>query len=88
METSNVPVIGLNGTPRERGRIYGETAKPLINELVKNWHTDLGNLGLNSITTKSLNADEYLSKLLSRTPFYGGTPCESDLEAFKFKVNF
>ncbi len=69
MKTSNMPVIELFGSPLERGRIYGEVARELINEIVESWREDLGKFGQNSTTTKSLNADEYLTQFLSQTQY-------------------
>lgn len=69
MKTSDMPVIELSGTPRERGRCYGEAAKALITEVAKRWHADLGNYGRNSLTAQSEDPDTYLDGFLSETQY-------------------
>ena len=71
MKTADIPVIELNGTPRERGRIYGETAKFLIANVVEAWRADLGSFGKNSATenTNAIDPDSYLSEFFSQTHF-------------------
>ena len=69
MKTSNILVIELTGTPRERGRIYGESAKPQITEIVEQWRHDLGNYGQNSATAKPIDTDAYLNAFLTETNY-------------------
>lgn len=69
MKTVDMPIIELNGTARERGRHYGELAKPLIAEVVAHWRSDLGNFGQNSLTADPVDADEYLKAFLSETHY-------------------
>lgn len=69
MKTSDMPVIELNGTPRERGRIYGESAKSLIAEIVQQWRSDLGNFLSNSTGAQVIDSDDYLKEFLSKN-FY------------------
>ena len=73
MKTADIPVIELNGTPRERGRIYGETAKHLIANVVEAWRADLGSFGQNSATenanTNTIDPDVYLSEFFLQTHF-------------------
>lgn len=69
MKTADIPVIELSGTPRERGRTYGETAKPLIAEVVESWRADLGNFGKNSTSTKPIDLNSYLNQFLSQTSY-------------------
>ena len=69
MKTADIPVIELSGTPRERGRIYGEAAKPMIAGVVEAWRTDLGNFGSNSSGTGLMDPDSYLDQFLSQTDY-------------------
>lgn len=69
MKTTDIPVIELSGTPRERGRIHGETAKPLIASLVESWRDDLGNFNLGNSGVKNSHPDTYLDQFLSQTNY-------------------
>ena len=69
MNTNDLLVIELSGTPRERGRIYGEAAKPLIANIVEGWRMDLGNYGRNSETAESIGPDDYLREFFSETDY-------------------
>lgn len=71
MKTSNIPIIELSGTPRERGRIHGETAKTLISATIECWQTDLGNFGQSGETTNKPDPDVYLKKFFSQTDYLG-----------------
>jgi hypothetical protein len=57
-----IPVLDLEGTPRERGRIHGETLRPQIQELVSIWKDDLSR-------QRRIDPDEYLGKFLEETNF-------------------
>lgn len=63
METlSDVQVLVLEGSPRERGRIHGEALKSKILEHLGEWKDDLGkDIGM--------SPDEYLAQLLAETNF-------------------
>jgi len=69
MKTADIPLIELSGTPRERGRIYGETAKALIARVVEAWRQDLGNYKVGSISVANSDPDSYLDQFLSQTNY-------------------
>lgn len=69
MNTADMPVIELNGTPRERGRHYGETAKALIADIVEHWRAHLGTFGKNSLTAEPVSADQYLAAFYEQTDY-------------------
>ena len=69
MKTDDMPIIELSGTARERGHIYGETAKTLIAEVVESWRMDLGNYCKNSKTAKTINPDIYLNEFFTKTDY-------------------
>jgi isopenicillin-N N-acyltransferase-like protein len=57
-----LPVIPLEGTPRERGRVHGETLRSQIKELVAVWKDDLRQ-------NRRSEPDEYLMGFLEKTNF-------------------
>jgi isopenicillin-N N-acyltransferase-like protein len=61
-EEKAIRVLHLNGTPRERGRIHGETLRHQIKKLVSIWKDELHH-------QTSINPDIYLMELLERTNF-------------------
>ena len=67
MNTSDLLVIELNGTPRERGRMYGEAAKQLIANIVELWRAELGNFGADNAAENTIDPDSYLSEFVSQT---------------------
>ena len=67
MKTTNLSAIELSGTARERGRIYGEVAKPLISSIVELWRAQLGNFGADNTTKNTINPNIYLREFLSQT---------------------
>ena len=69
MKTAELPVIELSGSPRERGRIHGETAKPLIADMIEYWQADLGNYGKNSVRSKPVDPNSYLDQFLSQADY-------------------
>ena len=69
MKTADTLVIELSGTPRERGQIYGETAKNLIADIVNQWRADLGNFGQDSRNAKPIDTDAYLQDFLAETHY-------------------
>ena len=69
MKSAKLPVIELSGTPRERGRIYGESAKPLIAQVVEAWRENLGNFGKNNVGTKPIDPNSYLDQFLAQTDY-------------------
>jgi len=61
METqSGIKFLVLEGTPRERGRIYGETLGPMIAEFIERWKYRL------SMAT-GMDPDRYLGRFLEET---------------------
>lgn len=74
MRTESMPVIELNGTPRERGRNYGETVKPQIAEVIENWRGMFGSFSDYIHNTQSdlpINAEQYLKEFFSNTNYVG-----------------
>jgi len=69
MKTADIPIIELTGTPRERGRLHGETARPLIANVVEHWRMDLGKYSRNSATAKPVDPDVYLNAFLSENNY-------------------
>ncbi|MGX4675854.1 C45 family autoproteolytic acyltransferase/hydrolase [SAR92 clade bacterium H246] len=69
MNTCQMPVIELRGTPRERGRQHGEMLKPQVQGAVNSWLQDLGSFGRNSTTSKPLESKQYLENLFSETNY-------------------
>ena len=65
MNTAELPIIELRGSPRERGRIYGEAAQQPIKEVIDYWRDSLGGAG---IATQQ-NPDSYLQAFLADTNF-------------------
>lgn len=61
-ENEALPIIPLEGTPRERGRIHGETLRSQIKELVAVWKDDLRQ-------QRRSDPDEYLMGFLEKTHF-------------------
>jgi isopenicillin-N N-acyltransferase-like protein len=55
-------VITLEGTPRQRGQIYGETLRTKISDIIKNWKDNLHK-------SLDMNPDKYLSQMLKDTNF-------------------
>lgn len=60
--SKELPVLHLKGTPRERGRIHGETLRHRIKELVSLWKDELRN-------QVKINPDVYLMEFLEKTSF-------------------
>lgn len=56
-----LPVIELSGTPRQRGRIHGETLRPMIREIVDLWKSELASAWG--------DPDDYIQEFLADTRF-------------------
>ena len=69
MNTLDLPIMTLEGTPRERGRRYGEMAKPLINALVMQWLEHLGQSSQNKQSAKHNAPEVYLKQFFSETNY-------------------
>ena len=69
MKTSDLPVIELSGTPRERGRTHGEAVKPLIANLVNRWRDDLGSFYKGDSSGKKEDPDKYLATFFKETNY-------------------
>ena len=69
MKTADINVIEISGSPRERGRHYGEVAKDLIGNVIERWRMDLGNFGRNNVTDKAIDPNFYLSEFFSKTDY-------------------
>jgi hypothetical protein len=61
-EEKIIPILDLEGTPRNRGRIHGEALRPQIQELVSIWKEDLRG-------QRGSDPDEYLAEFLEYTNF-------------------
>lgn len=69
MKTSEMPVIELSGNPRQRGRIYGKSAKAAIAEVVHLWRAGLGDGSGKAGSLSSAEADKYIEAFLSETEY-------------------
>jgi len=69
LKTSDIPIIELSGTPRARGRLYGETTKLLIAKVVEAWREDLGNFSQGNADGKHQNPNAYLDAFFSQTHY-------------------
>lgn len=69
MRTVDLPVIELSGAPRERGRIYGETAKSLIASVIERWRFDLGNFSPDNTAANPVDPDIYLNEFFTQTNY-------------------
>jgi len=69
MKTREMPIIELQGTPRERGRIHGESLKIKIFEVIDNWLSDLGSYGQNDKSQGTLDTSAYLQSFFSETGY-------------------
>mgnify|MGYP001094169100 CR=1 FL=1 len=69
MKTTELPIIELSGSPRERGRAYGEAGKTQIAAVIECWRADLGNFAQNSATATAIDSNEYLNKFFSQTDY-------------------
>lgn len=61
-EPGDIQVIVLQGTPRQRGQIYGDTLKTKILKIIKLWKDDLQK-------SLKMNPDEYIDHFLEDTNF-------------------
>lgn len=69
MNTSHLPVIDLEGTPRVRGRLYGESTRHLIAEVLDYWKSDLGNFLHRGKRYSQKEITSYLSKFFDETSY-------------------
>ena len=69
MITDLMPVIELNGSPRERGRIHGEEVRQVIDGLLRAWYEDLGSFGLEGQSEFVNDPEEYLKEFLSESSY-------------------
>jgi len=60
--TSQVPVVRVSGSPRKRGRIHGETVRPLIADGLTRWRAFLGQ-------STGMDVDHYLEHFIQSTNF-------------------
>lgn len=58
--SSDVRVLVLEGTPRERGETHGETLKSMISEAIEAWKRDLEK-------STGVNPDEYVVQFVDET---------------------
>ena len=61
-QSSNIKPIVLKGTPFERGKIHGETLKPMISEIVERWKYRLK-------ATYKVNPDDLIEQFIDDTYF-------------------
>jgi hypothetical protein len=69
MNTSDLPVIELSGTPLERGRTHGKAAKLLIARLLSRWRDDLGSFYQGDSSREKEDPDTYLSAFFRETSY-------------------
>ena len=67
MKTTDMPVIKLGGSPHDRGRAYGKTAKSLIATMVNHWRDNLNRY--REDTASALDPDSYLNEFFSQTHY-------------------
>jgi hypothetical protein len=60
--SGDIRVVVLEGTPREKGRIHGETLRPIIDEAMGRWKALLQE-------SAGMPAEEYLDRFLGSTDF-------------------
>lgn len=58
----NLPVLVLEGPPRKRGQVYGESLRPKIKEIISLWKEFLR-------VSRKVNPEEYIKKFLEETNF-------------------
>lgn len=58
----DIQILVLDGPPRKRGQIHGETLKPKIKEIIIKWKDFLHE-------SRHMNPDEYINKFLEETNF-------------------
>ena len=62
MNSSRFAVLEISGTPRQRGRAYGEGLRPLIAERDRSWRRAIE-------TRTKISADDFIEDFLQRTNF-------------------
>ncbi len=62
MTPSRFAVLEISGTPRQRGRAYGEGLRPLIAERDRSWRREIE-------TRTKISADDFIEDFLQRTNF-------------------
>jgi predicted choloylglycine hydrolase len=62
MTSSRFAVLEITGSPRERGRAYGEGLRPLIAERDRRWRAEIE-------TRTKISADDFIEDFLQRTNF-------------------
>jgi len=69
MNTADMPIIELQGTPLERGTIYGESARELIAANIESWRADLGNFCQNNQSRLAQDTDSYINTFFASTNY-------------------
>ena len=69
MNTHDMPVIELSGSPKARGYHYGKTAKPLIASVLESWLANLGSFAQNSESRQKADPDQYLKDFYRDTDY-------------------
>lgn len=69
MNSNNMPVLDLSGTPYERGYQHGQALKTLIAANLDSWRADLGHFDQNSNTAKAVDASAYLHAFITETAY-------------------
>lgn len=69
MNTLDMPIIKLQGSPAARGKVYGAHQKQQIADIVARWRADLGNFGKNSETATAVDADQYVQAFFTHTNY-------------------
>lgn len=69
MNTDKLPVVELFGSPRDRGRIYGETMRELICNVIVNWKEHLCQSFAAGNSRSKFDPDQYINEFISQTNF-------------------
>lgn len=69
MKTTEMPVIEMAGTPHERGRVYGESVKTVIADVVEHWCSGLGGFLRRDGSAKAVDPDEYIDEFISQNDY-------------------
>lgn len=69
MDTNNIPIIELAGSPKQRGQIYGESVRSHIAAIVEAFKHNLCRYSENTSAEHQFNPDHYLQVFLNETGY-------------------
>jgi isopenicillin-N N-acyltransferase-like protein len=69
MHTADIPIIELSGTPRVRGRVYGEAARSSIANVVACWRSGLDTFSQDGDSKKGTTVETYLNDFFSQSNY-------------------